>query len=1093
LTPNRRLATITRGGEVDHILHNARVRAGTFIAVYALFIVSGFTGLAYEVIWTRLLVRIFGASSFAVTTVLASYMAGLALGSLVFGRYIDRKGRPLRVYGFLELGIGAFAVAFLYLLPAMSRLYGGLYPELQGSFYSLTAVRFVLCFTVLLVPTTLMGGTLPVLSKYMATGLDSLTRRVGRLYALNTLGAVGGASAAGLVILPHLGIRNTTLLGAFLNAGIAAAALRLSTARSRSPRPVPEEPDRPHEEAGPSSMKSRYVLAVFTLTGFCALAAEVVWTRMLSLALGTTVYAFAIMLATFLLGLGLGSAAFARLAQRTRYPAALLGFGVAGVGLGVFLSLVVFGRIPVLYMEIYQRLQAGWQGLLGMQVLLAALTVLLPAFLMGSLFPLAARLYARDISRVGGEIGRLYAFNTMGAILGSVAGSFFFLRSLGMETSLFVLGAVYVGTGMALTLGLGEFQRGLRRASAGVGIAALTVLVLLASPRMDRKMLTSGVYVYAPEYRTVNGLMDRVRHVHTLFYDEGVGATVSVERFRGDVSLVIDGKADASTGAKDMRTQILLAQLPLLLHAAPDSVLVIGLGSGVTLGSAETHDVRWIDCVELLENVVAASHNLDAYNLDCLDDPRSNLIIGDGRNHLLLTDRNYDVIISEPPNPWISGVGDLFTREFFLLARARLRPGGLMCAWFHTYMMGDRDVRAMVGTFISVFPHASLWLVNDGDIILLGSLDPLAVGKGLAERMSAPAVARDLARIGIEGPLDLVANYLAGPEKLGEYARQASVLNTDDNMLLEFSAGLRSFESTESIQLANFVAMLEAPPLAGLTDLDSTRVRRQVEARRLALEGTVAQAHGGIGPTLPLLERADSLNPHDAYIHYKYVEGMLTVGNRLYEEGDHAGARDAYLKALAGPESPLAWRVRIGLGSALAAMGDYENARRSLALSIGQNPDNPRAYHSLGRLERIAGRMPEAVTALETSLELEPDAGVASDLSRIYMELGTNLDRAARLAGEAVAWDPTPEHYVTLGWAYNRLGEAGKAERAVLKALDMQPDDTEALYARATMRLAAGDVEAAEAALKRIVALGKHDQYSLLAARKLREVETLRP
>jgi spermidine synthase len=771
-------------------------------AVYALFIVSGFTGLAYEVIWTRLLVRVFGASSFAVTTVLAAYMAGLALGSIIFGRLADRKGGGLSFYGLLELGIGGFAVGSPYLISALAHLYGGSYAMLENHFYALTAVRFVLSFGAILIPTTLMGGTLPVLSKYLATGLAGLTERVGGLYAVNTLGAVGGAAAAGLYILPHLGMADTILLCACLNAGIAATAILLGrNRRFLSGALAPE----PAEAAGPSDAHrstSRQVLATFTLTGFCALAAEVIWTRMLALVVGTTVYAFAIMLATFLLGLGSGSALFARPAQQSRRPGRLLGFTVAAIGLAVLGSVAFYARMPFLYMKLYSDMQPGVKGLLGVQVALSAIIVLLPAFLMGGLFPLVARLYARDVLRVGRQIGRIYAFNTMGSVLGSVAGSFLFLKYVGMETSLIAIGCIYLVTGGVAVARLGEFRRRSPWLGFAGAAAVITVLAAVAFPRIDAKVLTSGVYVYAPVYKTVEGLKDHMRRVAVLFYNEGVAATVSLERFRGDLSLLIDGKADASTGLQDMRTQVMLAQLPLLLHPDPDTVLVVGLGSGVTLGSAETHDVGRIDCVELLDNVVAASEYLQDYNLHCLDDPRAHLLIGDGRNHLLLTHRRYDVIISEPTNPWISGVGDLFTQEFFRMARRSLKPGGLMCAWFHTYNMGDSDVRAMVATFVSVFPEASLWLINDGDIILLGGLGATRIAPDLARRMSVPAVARDLRRIRILGPLDLVSNYVSGTAGLVRYAGRAP-LNTDDNMLLEFSAGLRGFEATETIHLAN--------------------------------------------------------------------------------------------------------------------------------------------------------------------------------------------------------------------------------------------------------------------------------------------------
>ena len=431
-------------------LHALRHESRSTVAVvFSLFVVSGFTGLAYEVIWARMLVRVLGATTLAVTTVLASYMAGLALGSIIFGRVVDRRGNPIRIYGFLELGIGLFALVFPYLITLVNPFYRAVYPALQGSFYLLSAVRFALCFAILLIPTILMGGTLPVLSKFVAEGLSSLTRRVGRLYAVNTFGAVVGAFATGFLILPRLGMRNTTWLAAVLNGLIVIVALLLArgpTTAHDAGAEASGETYRPRRSPG----RSRLLLAVFASTGFCALAVEVVWTRMLALVVGTTVYAFALMLTTFLLGLALGSAAFARVAQGSRRPGLIMGLVVCLIGLSIAAGLVAFGNLPIIYMSLYQRIDLTWTSLSWLEFMLCALIMLGPTFLMGGLFPLVARLYARDIDRVGREIGTMYAFNTIGAILGSFAGSFFFLRYLGIVDSLALISAVYMGLGLSL-------------------------------------------------------------------------------------------------------------------------------------------------------------------------------------------------------------------------------------------------------------------------------------------------------------------------------------------------------------------------------------------------------------------------------------------------------------------------------------------------------------------------------------------------------------------------------------------------------------------------------------------------------------------
>jgi spermidine synthase len=658
-----------------------------------------------------------------------------------------------------------------------------------------------------------------------------------------------------------------------------------------------------------------------------------------------------------------------------------------------------------------------------------------------------------------------------------------------MEGSLRIIGVVYVAAGIGVIMRLGEFRRHGARMATASGVVALTAAILVAVPRMDKKALTSGVYRYAPIYETVDGLRANMRRVSILFYDEGIDATVSVEKFRGETSILIDGKADASSGIEDMRTQVLLAQLPLLLHADPDTVLVIGLGSGVTLGSAETHDVRLIECVELLDNVVEASGYMREYNLDCLADPRAELIVGDGRNHLQLSTRKYDVIISEPTNPWISGVGDLFTREFFGLARERLNPGGIMCEWFHTYHMGAEDVRCMIATFMSVFPNVYLWLVNDGDIILLGSPEPLTLGEHIKGRMLTAPIAEDLGRIWIRSLPDLASFFVAGPGALAGFTGPVRELNTDDNMMLEFSAGLKVFESTEAIHISGFLDLIESPPTVGNGNLDAEDMRRRTRARKLALESVVEVKSRGADAAVPLLEEAYSLSPTDPYVIHKFVENRLILGHALYAAGDFEGARGNYLAALVEPDYPLAWRAYLGLGTSQAAGGEWDAARTSYMRSIQRNPDNPKAYHNLGKLERVVGNMDAAVVALKRSFEIEPEAGVASDLSRVYLELGINLETAADLAEQAVAWEAAPAHYITLGWALNRLGEYRRGEDALVKAIELDPGNTEAMWGLAAMRLSRGDIQGARTVLRELVTLGKDDAYSRRARKKLAELE----
>lgn len=1043
------------------------------LAVFGLFLLSGATGLAYEVIWTRMLVRVFGASSFAVSTVLATYMAGLAVGSYLFGRLIDRKGNPILIYGLLELGIGAFALIFPFILAGLNPLYRALYGSLEGSLYTLSLIRFLLSFAVLIIPTTLMGGTLPVLSRLVTQSLSDLTFRVGWLYAINTFGAVAGTLVTGFLLLPHLGMRATTLAVVATNVAIFVTAYLLSR-KDVAQAAVAPSPDRHAQEgrreeglegSGVRSGRSRerIVLVAFLFTGLAALSGEVIWTRVLALVVGTTVYAFSIMLTVFLLGLAVGSAVFARIAQNIRRPRLTLGLVAAAIGLAVFAGTVAFRYLPAIYMDLYKSVGKTWQTSIGIEFLLSFAIMIVPAFLMGGTFPLVARIYATDVSHVGSRIGTAYAYNTVGSIVGSFVGSFVLLEALGVEKGMLTVSLVYLAVGALLLLLLSEGLARRLRLAWSAAVAAAAIAVALLGPGWDTKLMTSAVYVYAGVYRDRAGLEDALKFKDVLFYDEGAGATVSIERNQNVISLKIDGKVDASSGS-DMINQEFLAHIPLLMHPKPDTVLVIGLGSSVTLGSAARHPVKHIDCVELLENVVTAAGFFEDIAYGCLSDPRVNLILGDGRNHVQLTRKKYDVIISEPTNVWISGVGDLFDYEFFRLARERLKPGGVMAAWFHTYHMGDAELRSGVRTFLEVFPHASLWLSNESDIILVGALggEPEGV-PGNAEydesslaRMAEPEVARDLARVLVKRPADLLSALLLDEADLREYSRSARI-HTDDNMLMEFNAGRRVFEATHQVHLANILERFRPRRFGRLDEATNSETRHQVEAKRLAMRGTLERFRNNLPEALRCYDGAYAAAPLDPYVASKYVEVHYQMGDALLDRGDFEGARTHYRAVAEAPLTPDTWVAYDGLGAACLAKGDYAGARVAFEAALGLNPYNSVGQMRLGDIYLAEADTVQAIAAYDKALETGPwNHEAANSAAWLRAVRGQDLDRALAMA-KAITRDTQEANYFdTLGWVYYRKGDFGRAAGALERACALAPDAPEPMFHLALVEKARG-------------------------------------
>ncbi len=1045
--------------------------------VYILFLFSGATGLAYQVVWIRMLVRTFGATSFAISTVLAAYMAGLALGSYIFGRIIDRRGNPILLYGFLELGIGIFALLFPLILAAWHPLFRELYIGLGGRFYLLSLIRFTLAFSALLIPTTLMGGTLPILSRYVAENLSTLTQRVGLLYSINTFGAVAGTFATGFVLLPALGMKMTTFTAVAANVAIFLICLMLARSHVRGATVTGGTKE---EEAGPGKRTSSetIVLVAFLFTGLAALSAEVIWSRVLTLVVGTTVYAFTIMLTTFLLGLALGSATFSRIAQKVSRPRTLFAVLVLLIGFVVFATIVAFGKLPIAYMQIYESMDPTWTNLMSLQFLLCVGLMIVPTFLMGGTFPLVARIYAIDLSRIGARIGTAYAFNTVGSILGSFIGSFVLLQLLGVEKGMVTVAVIYLAVGVVLFLTVTErMKRGTRLAGAGVVVLA-AALMLIFSPGWDHKLMTSGVYTYADIYKNVEGLRERLKHRELLFYDEGPGATISVERVQNLLSLKIDGKNDASN-AEDMITQELISHLPLLLHEDPDTILIIGLGSGVSVSSAAVHDVERIDCIELLDNVVVAARIFDEYTRDVLNDPRVHMTIGDGRNHVRLTDKTYDVIISQPTNPWISGVGDLFTVEYFEEARAHLKPGGFMTAWLALYHMGDEEVRSTLKSFVEVFPNATLWFSNEGDIILVASLSPMKIDRHFTERMALPRVREDLERVGIDGPADILSALLMDGPALRKYADESGVLHTDDNMLLEFQAARRTAQHAFVEHLKNFAGVLQPRRFADLSAEINQQAAAQLEGKRYAMMATIEQSRNNGARALELYDMAYATAPSDPYVASEYGDVYATLADTLLSRGDWTGALDHYAKAAGNIERHRAWVPHDGLGVCYMQMGRYEEAGQELETAAGLNPYNANIFYNLGVTSSVLGDTQAAIASYERTLELDGgNVDAANNLAWLYAVRGEKLDRALELALMATGQVPSANNLDTLGWVYYMMGDYGAAGIELGRALETEPEWVESIYHLALVHLKTGDDSKARDLLRKVVRLDRGGEFA---------------
>jgi spermidine synthase len=780
---------------------------------------------------------VFGHTVYAVTTVLAAFMGGLGLGSVLFGRLASRFRDPIRAYGVIEIGVGLSAALTPWLLGLISSVYVELHRAIDLSYDAFSGVQFLLAFALLLVPTTLMGGTLPLLSQAAVVRGEAMARPVGLLYGINTFGAVLGVALAGYSLLPWLGNRTTLIIAAAANVAVGVVAI-LSSLRARAP--TAETPTRPEARSAPTgaSDAGAWPVVALAISGAASMIYEVAWTRALSLVIGSSTYAFTAMLLAFLVGIAGGSALYAwgwgrRRATRATFAALQVAIAVAAV-----IALLLFERMPDLFL-IGLRWSDAPRFVQAVQLAVSAAALLPSTLLIGATFPCAAGAVASGSTAVGRRVGQLYAGSTLGAIGGTVLAGFVLVPSVGVHSAITIGAALNFLLGAALLLRSRPATARPRWAAAAAALAGLGVLFL---PIWDLSTMASGPAVYAKRYLGTEGARraEAPPGREILYYRDGTSATVAVERSASFVTLLVNGKADASTAPADMPTQLMLGHLPLLLHAEPRTILVIGLGSGITAGAVARHPVQRLDVIEIEPAVIEASRFFREEHGDVLADPRVRVVVGDARNFLLTTPTRYDVITSEPSNPWIGGIASLFSLEFFRLARGHLQPGGIMLQWIHAYSLLSEDLRMVVETFRTVFPAMSIWQVSPGDFLLLGRVDPAPLDLALikARAQTNPAVRRDLERIGLRGWSGVLGYFVLGPEDAARYAQGAAV-NTDDWLALEFSAPRSLYLDTHAengrvLRSFSTAAVPEVTP-GSLAELGDPEVRSWISATRATL------------------------------------------------------------------------------------------------------------------------------------------------------------------------------------------------------------------------------------------------------------------
>jgi spermidine synthase len=849
--------------------------------ILILFFITGLTGLAYELVWIRLLILVFGSTQFAFTTVLTTFMAGLALGSLIFGRYVDRSDNPLKIYAFIEIAIGLYCLLSPLIFDLVSSIYLGVFAggTTNASNAGFNFSQFMLTFFALIIPTTLMGGTLPVIVKYLSEIKKQVGFNTAIAYSINTLGAVTGCLLTGLFSLYFIGIK-TSIYAAGVIDIIVGILLIIVFKNSISEGFTPQESEL---ESGPKripvstnsggiehgTLSAYIVIGSFALSGFASLVYEVLWTRVLSLIIGSSVYAFTVMLATFLFGIGAGSIIFAPFIDKRKNP--LLWFAAFEVliALASLVSIFLYKKFPFIFFGMQESFGDRFYLFLIVQFLLCSALMIIPTLSMGAIFPLVGKIYTQSVKSVGRNIGDVYFFNTAGSIFGAFIGGFFLMPALGVQRAVILIAGLNILIALAL-ISISGVEK-IKRALMSVAVVVIFVVITQLLPPWDKLLMTLGLYSNVYTESSMEEFKEGAFGEKLAYYKEGINAIITV-RTAGpegkEVSYQANGKQEARAyGEKPAETWSLLGHVPVLLHnTPPEKALLVGLGSGITLGSMLSYPIPYIDVVELEPAVVEAAKFFKESNNNALNDPRAHIHITDGRNFVFTTEKNYDLIVSAVSDPWISGVSNLFTREYFEKMKEKLNDGGIAALWFQNYRIRAEELKIGLATFASVFPDVSVWFYykNSSDLIVIGSEKKHAFDlKTLGKWLSVEEVQRDLARIDIKSPYNILDLFLIGNEDLRAYIGEVP-LNSDERPILEFSLPkLLYMDPSKSSELLLQV-LGEASDVVPPVSFPESWSIDDKERFYLTLADTYNQSSFRIAQALKIYESVLKLNPENA-------------------------------------------------------------------------------------------------------------------------------------------------------------------------------------------------------------------------------------
>jgi spermidine synthase len=971
---------------------------------------SGSAALIFEIIWMKYFSYIFGQSSLSVASVVTSFMFGLSIGSIIFGKIVDKTKNALRILLFLELGIGIFGLLFPPLFWITTKIYLAIHSALALPQYVLNLLRFFLSFVVLIIPTSLMGGTIPVLAKLFIKDKSEIDKGVGLIYFANNLGASLGTLLCGFLLLYFFGLIASLIFASVINLSICLFIIIFLRKQLRDKdleiRGVHTENIRA-ESSYPKNVAS-LALAVFIISGFISLALEVLWTRILtSSVLSSSVYSFSVVLISFIFGLSLGSFIYTKLLARLERPLLLFGLVQILIGITSILLLDALKMISNLFFSFWYQTSQSWISLVIIGGCLTFAFMLAPTTLMGMNLPLISRIYIGRLRDIGNALGKVLFFQTLACTFGSFSAGFILTYILGIQKSIIFLGLLSFSLGI-LILNKSLIPQKIKLISNAL-LALVIISVLVITP-------TDLQY-----NRDIPGKTSRV-----LFYNEGPSVTVAArEVFDPAVGkffkrLEIDGAFVAGTNPTMLTDQKILAHLPLLLFGKKvKNTLTVGFGSGATSYTMSLYDVEHINCVELNHAVIKAAKYFEEINFNILDNPRYKVFIDDAKSFMQSTNLDFDIISTDCTDLAFYGNAGLYSLEYFETCHGILSNDGIMCAWVPISNITSDDLKMIIKTFQRVFRYSSIWFPDNylsHYIVLIGSENKLIFNQNRIERiLRNENIKNDLAEVHIDNAYKVMSFLLLDEEATNNFCKNSRI-NSDNYPYLEFSAAkvTHTTRYQHETWAENLSCLLEyAHQFDSMRDRfkgawDTKQLSLYFEAREHIIKAYIHTLHSDLNSSLSELQKAAQINPNDTALQ----NSLLTMESNMYRS----------------------------VASQYYRQNQLQEAEKYFRRSIELNPENAIVYNELGVLLCTMGKFDDAEVILKRGLETDSEIpSIYKNLANVYLRRNINLQKALELAKEAARMNPEAEYLLFLSIAYERNHLFSEANDTLKKAFKLYP------------------------------------------------------